>query len=268
MIKLKRNIFLRAALLLFIGVWASSTLFTGTAAKYVGFGEGHAKARYAAFSFEIGTKKYLGDDEWENDRSWDQLVTQDGISASQVFTLPLFGSEYLGVGDYNAAPTVKGIGGREVFAPGTGHGWIVGQSNNGNYDAADGHIDCMAEFKNSGEVSVRYRILYVHSPSAAAANIPLLMRTYPDQYYAQPFNWSAGQEQVMLDYDRTAVLHPGQSAKVGFTAVWPFGSGSFWDPVGFGYYADAAANDAADTARGKAAGIIELWFKIEVEQVD
>lgn len=54
---MKRNIFLRVALFLLIGVWASGSLLTGTWAKYTASATVSASARVAKFSVKVNSKE-------------------------------------------------------------------------------------------------------------------------------------------------------------------------------------------------------------------
>jgi len=175
---MKRNIFLRAALCLFIGLWASGTALTDTWAKYVATGMGTASARIAKFSVRVGGQKYdSANKNWKaaSDASyWDEIVTLDGINPSKVqsFELPLFDYEYATT-TRGTTTTVSSVvnsdGSRDlVIAPGTS---LLGSSQNNpnteGYNTA-GSEGSIIVVSNDSEVTIRFKIEF----DAAASTVP------------------------------------------------------------------------------------------------
>jgi len=172
---MKRNIYLRVALLLLFGVWVSSTMISGTLAKYAASGLGTASARFAAFSFVVDTKTCAGLGGTQ------EIVTIPGIGAttSQSFTLPLFDTDYYGRTPNNGIKTVISNDGNPVVAPGingisdywynpgspgtAGTIWSAfyeenkPANNSANFNTASDYRKKVV-FENKSEVTVRYKL--------------------------------------------------------------------------------------------------------------
>jgi len=128
----KRNIFLRTALFLLIGVWASSSLLTGTWAKYVAAATVEASAKVAKFSVAVNSKEIA--------QAGGAMMIDVPVSlADPVLLQPnTAGNDTAGngfSGDHSAV-TISSVNG-SLIAPGTG-----------------GRIK--VEFKNNSEVTVRF----------------------------------------------------------------------------------------------------------------
>jgi len=134
---MKRNIFLRAALFLLIGAWASGSLLTGTGAKYVAAAV-EAGARVAKFSVAVNSKEIA---KATGEMTIDVPVSLVDTVLLQPATLPGTdpgSSSHSGngfTGDHSAT-RISSVNG-SLIAPGTG-----------------GRIK--VEFKNNSEVSVRF----------------------------------------------------------------------------------------------------------------
>jgi len=162
--EMKKNKYLRAALLLLICVWVSSVMCSGvTMAKYVANGVGSDTARYAAFSFVVGSQKYKNDGtgDWYSKNSsigpatsdyWNEIVTGDGINSAimQSFEVPLFDYEYRPDTPGVASPTIKSKNKELVIAPGCTYA-----SNNPNIPWDPYKHICL---RNDSEVTVSYKV--------------------------------------------------------------------------------------------------------------
>jgi len=241
---MKRNIFLRAALCLFIGVWASGTMLTGAWAKYVATGLGTASARIAEFSVQVGSRKYdSANKNWKaaSDASfWDEIVTLDGINPSnvQTFELPLFDYEYssLPSRDVNAGviggTSVSSSGAYLVVAPGTGHGGAPKHNPNLAWDLPGPpatNSKGIFSIQNKSEVTIRFKLEYdpensllpavnastgavtVEKPVAGKLFLPITIRAGGNTGSLRTDLWTAddGPNNLYLSNDKTAALGSG-----------------------------------------------------------
>jgi len=285
---MKKNIYLRAALALLVGVWATTCLLgEATWAKYVAGGTGSDSARYAAFDFMVGSCKYnRGGKSWsaKNNTSdyWDQIVVIGNITSTsptaETFTVPMFDWKY----KHNAsgATTVESNGDL-VVAPGVGH-HVDFPLNNPNYGSIYGGVwndggdngGTNLYYKNNSEVTVRYRVLY-DAANSNVRGIPFYIRGDG----ACPWFRTDQATGLKVVTDTSA----GQPANSGWRVLapntaemrqicwdWAFESSGVWHGLAVG---SDYPNDAFDTALGKAAAAgsntdIKLAFRLEVEQVD
>jgi len=266
---------MRAALCLLIGAWASSVLFTGTMAKYVAAGIGSEKARYASFSFVTITDTFggIGGEE--------EIVTQNGISSSHTFSLPLFDTEYFSAmwatsGDKSVVSNSRG----PIVAPGVGHAWGP-LANNTNYlthqtYGAHGNGGIYLRFHNKSEVKVRFRIDYLGSSTLAepmqGARFDIRPCTIPSSSlltggpgYVDPqwFSLDTSDHEVYdwieLEPNESTTSSVHDPKRVGIAWAW-----RFQDDAGLGVF------DAHDTYLGENRWNEEfnVQFRITVEQID
>lgn len=188
---LKRNIFLRAAVLLFVACMALTSLFSGTAtfAKYIAGGAGEVTARVAKFSFKVTDEGFEFDDPPvpggatavanANKELADANSIKAGIATE--FYLPLFDTEYLGSNRHVGAPlfnpdtrgvvTVQSKNGDPLIAPGVGG--ARGNPVNVGVASTDNEIAHEIEIQNLSEVAVRFRIVY---DGTDGVQVPIHMR--------------------------------------------------------------------------------------------
>jgi len=235
----KRMIFLRAAVLLLIANLALSCVFMGapTFAKYIAAGGAEVTARVAKFSFKVTDEGYDFDEkDWVNNSLAEVAITAGSVTD---FYLPLFSANYLKHDATVAAGTYTVVSkdGAPLIAPGT--------------DSEINGTTPVITVKNESEVSVRYRILYDGKEGAAAA-IPILLGS---DALAKGASHAVGTE--FYTWQTLAPNSAAVARKI------------FWEVP---FLTMTGIDDAADTARGKAAagGVVDLKlkFRLEVEQVD
>ena len=262
--RVKRNVFLRTALFLLIGVWASSSLLTGTWAKYVATATVEAGARVAKFSVAVNNKEIA---EAAGIMTINVPVSLADTVLLQPATLP--GNDTAGngfTGDHSAV-TISSVNGSPI-APGTG-----------------GRIK--VEFKNNSEVAVRFSFVTADcsaagtgSPAltvAAVQSVNNLSNPGCEIQFSRPTTSGSnsgitvtnGQWGVLSttlnngDWYTTAadlVLAPGASVNRYFFWRWRFddaNGGTDWN------------RDSYDTALGKAGTAeLKLTLVFNAEQVD
>ena len=148
----KRNIFLRVAVLLFVVCMASASVFSGTVtfAKYIAAGEGNPEARVAKFSFKVTDRPYQGDSTWGN--TPEEIAVTAGVPTT--FSVPLFDTDYLGTGGV----TVSSRDGDPLIAPGIGH--HIGAPVHKGLIATEWDYNFhRMTVQNNSEVAVRFRIM-------------------------------------------------------------------------------------------------------------
>jgi len=302
---MKKNRFLRLALCLAICAWVSGNLLmgTGTWAKYVATGKGAAGARFASFSFQVGSQKFDGVDDWypiNHSSYWEDIVTPTGIDPTQVvkeFSMPLFDYEYISdlYGPQCGGPggnvvTVKSKDDALVVAPGMGHAFGSGNTNPG---FGWSHT---INFKNNSEVTLRFQLENI-TTSADILNLPICFdhgadngyRQRMDRAYTFPGDLDASSNKTYW-YVMQPVGNTGDTQSVTFWWCWFFDTHDpgCWGDLGIG----AATNDAYETSLGMQAARaykhredtgctgscaspshvdmpeVEFKFRITVEQVD
>ena len=282
---MRRNIFLRAALLLLIGAWASSTVFTGTWAKYYAAGTGTASARFASFSFITSGQKYLGGGGWGTVNGnignaltdhWTEIVTESGITATQTFQLPLFDYEYYGSGAHSGDITVRGKNKEIVIAPGMG--WSEGtQATNPNFG---GNWSAPFSFRNNSEVRLRFKVELDQTSSLAGVTLFLgPVHSAPAPYVASAafpgvlIGPSALSSSITMFNDSAHAdgwyyLNPTDTATFSMYWLWFFDAGHAGWIDAFSGSPGYRPSDTVDTQLGKSSGYVNLIFKVTVEQVD
>lgn len=287
---MKKNIFLRTALLLLAGVWASTNLLAEatTWAKYQAAGEGKSSARFASFSFVVGSKQYnRTTKQWAADNTWDEIATLTGIGASTSasFTLPLFDTEYYATGAASGSPTVKSSNGDMVIAPGTNNAAGVPVRNTNKRSPGESWKAFV--FKNNSEVAVTYRLEFLPSSISALARStnPFEITTYLDgpspihlgttylHWNNVVYNTIHGGNFQMRDTKtgpHPKVLQPGEQETLYFDLSWWY----YWNGSGANAATGIDHSDEGDTALGKSSaqtsgGIwVEPKFLLTVEQAD
>lgn len=276
---MKRNIWLRLAACLLLAAVVSTGVSSGTWAKYAASATVTASARVAKFSFLAGSSKgqqedettgpssgvykgpeYFGPHDTDPANHWQEIV----VNASTVnnFEVPAFSSEYWNPTNWYRTPlprevTVRG----EEISPGTrrivtapGTGSIFGSGTPGNPNIGDGEDgdydgDFSIEFKNSSEVTVRFR-LSVNYDDSDLKDIPFIIsapaRTseqpgHPDAWARVDWKDSHGMYPVLTNADIPSgtsprammnhgpypdttwiVLAPGEDYTVTFSLIWWF----------------------------------------------
>jgi len=273
---MKKNIFLRVALWMMIGVWASNTLLTGTWAKYVASGSGEAKARFASFSFEMGSYKpsqpaafdtsgnltaVAKGPPFSSTMTWDEVVINPytGIGKA-IFEFPMFDYEYTNSASHLVGPdiTVKSSNNDMVIAPGTGFYWYgpgengVPKNNPNHFREPDLSWYCL-QFRNNSEVRVRFDIAVDPAPvSTGFPGLKLYIGAYPESGIPLTGTTPIAIPQLSRELGPNET-YTSPNNDLYFNWAWLFEDGQ----------------DAADTALGEAGtGIVKIPLIITVTQID
>lgn len=234
----KRNVFLRAALLLFAAVMATTGVLSATAAKYYASAAGTASARVAAFSVEInGT---------------------DVAKGASGFSLPLFTNEPVyntpgletEAGDRSSQYVSPSRSGRALIAPGT---MSSNRDSSGALVNGDGYGQRIA-ITNKSEVVVRVQI------KLGTITVP---STLPLQ-----FGIRSGTTTNWVAYNALpagGVIYDSGNISIGATVYCnlPRWRWAYEEPTD-------STRDAVDTALGKNSysSTLEVNYSVWIEQVD
>jgi len=263
---MRKNLFLRTALWLLIGTWAScGMVWSTTLAKYAAAGPGNASARFAAFTFEVRSNKPA--------LTWDEVV--DGLGTA-AFDLPLFDYEYTNSTSNVPGPdvTVKGVNNEIVIAPGTGGVGVGNPNRNTNWIRGNDHQYYSLYVRNKSEVSVRYKI-YVDPRPVNAIGINMWFETWApppplgvtpglgkwrlNSYSAPILIWDSGDPTMNSSFSNLDLAPNTDSGVIYIAWWWPFDQTK--DPTN--------EADSVDTALGAAGtGTVSLPLIFEVIQID
>ena len=245
-------------------------------------GSEQSQARYAAFSFQVGSRKWNSSTKaWETTAAasyWNEAVTLTSIGTSNphVFNLSLFDTQYKGT--TGSTPTVKSGRDDIVVAPGTGTSWWSpnGQPNTNPYGD---YFYC--EFKNNSEVAVEYKLEYDPGVFDNLYNAAGSFTDDQNPYaslIAYDSNWvglgpggaggfiyhnntyGLGGRTKGITTIQTKTLLPGETDALYLALGWDFD-----------WYGQGPA-DAVDTALGKAAASGDIYiapeFILTITQID
>jgi len=251
---MKKNYFLRAAVLLLALCTLTAGIFvgTGTMAKYIAAGTGDAEARVAKFSVKIAEAGGSG-----VEFATGSTVTLGTGGTANLFNA-LFKNTYKGTGANSGTDTVVGASSEKVVAPGTA-----------------GDADDFMEIWNESEVmvNVKVEVTAVAGIGGTGTLVPLQVKNAAGTFVAVGSQTAGLLDAPIVLY--TANLAPGQSAadssqKIPLEWQWIFDTtDTVYNATGRN---TATAIDAYDTALGILArtSTVTAGFtiKITATQVD
>jgi len=294
---MKRNFFLRAAVLLLAAVSASTAVCmeTGAWARYTASVTFPASARAAKFSFKFGSHKpgtpasvnadgitttaakgwpnndpskpWEGNQVWNVKSSWDEIIVDPG-SVTAWYEFPMFDSEYRNPAVNTV--TVQSADSAMVIAPGTGTVYGLPKNNTNLRLGGHTYTHYGFRFRNDSEVRVNFQ-LYVNPGPVRALGLPIWFNRWDADWWNLLDTTHDNADGLILVYDSASFqtcygdcLFESGDGNHDLAPMQESGSIFFdW------HWQFETGDDARDTALGRAGtGIVSIPLLIKVTQVD